>query len=134
METINKYEYTLYLFSSKLVTIALEIFEYSWDAQTNMNLWLYLLYMLLVLFNVKQLFKNTTLRSALCQDGYGWQGVWEHLDRHLSWLSPLMVLYFTPEEVLKPKNLKECFKKVCPDTGNARGIQLTALSWGLTYA
>lgn len=134
METINKYTYILYFFSSRLVTLALEIFEYSWDAQTNMNLLLYLLHVLLVLSKVKQLFKNTTLRSALCQDGYGWQGVWEHLDRHLSWLSPLTVLYFTPEEVLNPKNLKECFKKVCPDPGNARGIQITTLCWGLTYA
>ena len=95
METINKY--TLYLFSSKLVTIAFEIFEYSWDAQTNMNLLLCLLHVLLILSKVKQLFRNTTLRSTLCQDGYGWQGVWEHMGRYLSWLSPLMALYFTPE-------------------------------------
>lgn len=53
METINKYTYILYFFSSRLVTLALEIFEYSWDAQTNMNLLLYLLHVLLVLSKVK---------------------------------------------------------------------------------
>ena len=74
-ENINNY--TLYLLSSenqfightrsftfpffsRLVTIALENFEYPWDVQTGMFLLLCLLNVFQVLFKVKKLFKNTT--------------------------------------------------------------------------
>jgi len=50
-------------FSSGLVKIPLEDFEYPWDVQTIMFLLLHLLNTFQVLFKVKQLFKNTTQRS-----------------------------------------------------------------------
>lgn len=71
-------EYTLY---SRRVKIVFEKSEYSWDVQTSM---LCLLHVFPLLSMVKQIFKNSTQRSALRQEGYGWQGMWEDTGRYLS--------------------------------------------------
>lgn len=49
-----------------------------------MILLLCLLNVSLFLSVVKQLCKNIPQRSALRQDGYGWQGVWENMGRYLT--------------------------------------------------
>lgn len=51
-----------------------------------------------VLSKVKLLPKNINQRSALRQDSYGWQNVWEDIVRYLSQLS-LMVSDIIPEHV-----------------------------------
>lgn len=67
MEIISKH--ALY---SRWVKTVFEKFEYSCDVQTSMIILLCLVHVSLVSSKVKQLFKNTTQRSALRQDGYGW--------------------------------------------------------------
>lgn len=54
------------------------------------------------------------------------------MGRCLSWLSPPMVLNFTPEQMWNPKILIECLKDICPDPGKAGELQFAALYWGLT--
>lgn len=49
------------------------------------------------------------------------------MGRYLLWLSPLVVLEFAPAQMQNPKKLIECFKKVCPDPGNALVLLITAL-------
>lgn len=51
-------------FPSKLVTIALENFEYPWEVEISMFLLLCLLTVFQDLFKVKQLFENTMQRPA----------------------------------------------------------------------
>lgn len=75
-----------YILYSRWVKIVVENFEYTWDIQTRMTSLPCPLYAFLVLFMVKKLFKNSTQRSLLRQDGLG--GMWEDTGRHLSWLSP----------------------------------------------
>lgn len=41
-----------------------------------------------------------------------------------------MGLEIAPEQLQNPKILTECFKKICPDPGNANDLPL-ALRWGL---
>lgn len=78
-------------FFTRLVTVALQNFEYNWDVQNNMFLLLCLLNVFQVLFKINQLFKNTTQKSALIQDNYEWEGVWEAIGRHLEeWVPPML--------------------------------------------
>lgn len=64
----------------------MEIFEYIWDTLSSTILVLCLLYVFLPLFLWKKVFKNTTQRSTLRQDGCAWQDVWEDMGRyHLQW-------------------------------------------------
>lgn len=119
---------------SKIVTIALKNSEYPWDVQTSIFLLVCFLNMFLVLFKVKQLFKNTTQRSALRQVGYRWQAAWEDMCRYLSQLSPPMVWKFIPEQVQSSKKLTECLEEVCLDPHILPQLQLAALCWGLACA
>lgn len=82
-----------------------------------------------VLCMVKKLFRNTTERSILSQSSCGWQDRWEDIGRYLSCLSPLKYLELTPGQAQNSKKLTECFKKVCPNTGNSQELQLAALYW-----
>lgn len=64
----------------------MEILEYIWDTLSSTILVLCLLYVFLPLFLWKKVFKNTTQRSTLRQDGCAWQDVWEDMGRyHLQW-------------------------------------------------
>jgi len=63
----------------RLVTIALENFEYPWDVQINTLLLLCVANVLQV--KIKQLFKNITQRSALRQNSYEWRGLWDCMGR-----------------------------------------------------
>lgn len=74
-------EYTLY---SRRVKIVFEKSEYSWDVQTSMILLLHPLHKFPVLSLVRELFKDITHKSALSQDCYEWQGMWEDIGRYLS--------------------------------------------------
>lgn len=60
-----------YILYSRWVKIVVENFEYTWDIQTRMTSLPCPLYAFLVLFMVKKLFKNSTQRSLLRQDGLG---------------------------------------------------------------
>lgn len=42
-----------------------------------------------------------------------------------------MVLEFTSEQMQNPKMFRESFKKICPDPGSDRDLQLTSLCWSL---
>lgn len=66
-------------FSSRLITTALENFEWIWDVETSMFVLLCVLSGFQVLCKNKQLFKNTTRWSALKPDSYQWQGVWDSM-------------------------------------------------------
>ena len=92
------FSFTL-LFSSRLVTIALQDFEYPWDVQTSMLLLLCLLNVLQVLFKVNQLLRNAIQRSVLRQDSYECQDKWEDMGRHLEQWAPPVLWTFTPEPV-----------------------------------
>lgn len=87
--------------------------------------------MFLVLSVVKPPLQNTSQRCALRQVGWGWQGVWQ-MGRYVSPF--LHGLEFAPYQMQNPKKLTECFKKVCPDPGNMKELELTALCWGLACA
>lgn len=98
-------------FSSRPVTKALENFECPLDAQTSTFLLLCLQNVILILFRVKQLFKNVTKRSALRQESYVWQGYGQVsimvVTSHGSGLHPLTSV--------NVKKLTECLKKVSLD-------------------
>lgn len=36
-----------------------------------------------------------------------------------------------PKQMTNPKKMLKCFKKICPDLGNGRDLQLTAQCWHL---
>lgn len=86
-----------------------------------------LVHVFLVLSVVKPPLQNTSQRCALRQVGWGWQGVWEEMGRYVSPF--LHGLEFAPYQMQNPKKLTECFKKVCPDPGNMKELELTALCW-----
>jgi len=94
-------------FSFRLLTTALENFEYPWDVQTRLFVLLCLLNVFLVLhlFKIEQLFKNTTQRSSLRQDSHGWRGMWENMGRYLEKISPAMVWNFTLEQLQGPNEV-----------------------------
>lgn len=77
---------------------------------------------------VRQGVKNSSQRSALRQDGYRWQGLGGDVGRFLSRLPPPMALEFSPEQMWYPTALLKGFRKVCPDAGSARDLQLAKLS------
>ena len=61
----------------ELVTTAPENSDYPWDVQTSVLPLLRVGNVFQVTFQVKQLFKNMTERSAPRQDSSAWQGVWD---------------------------------------------------------
>ncbi|KAK4810942.1 hypothetical protein QYF61_013350 [Mycteria americana] len=118
----------------RLTTIAFENFEYPLDVQTSMFLLLCLLNVCQALFQVKQLIKNTTQRSAPRLDSYEWQGVWESMGKCLGQWAPPVFWNFTPEQVQNAEKLVEYLEKVCCHPGNSRETQITATCWGLAHA
>lgn len=62
----------IFRFSSRLITTALENFEYIWDVETSMFVLLCVLSGFQALCKNKQSFKNTTQWSALKPDSYRW--------------------------------------------------------------
>lgn len=67
----------------RLIKTVPENSKHPQDVQTSMFLLLGLLNMFQVLFMVKQLFKNTTHRSALRLGSDEWQGVWDRIGKCL---------------------------------------------------
>lgn len=125
---------SIFLLSSRLITIALENSEYPQDVQTSTFLLLGLLNVFQVLFMAEQLFKNTTQRSALRLDSDEWQGVWDSIGKCLGqWSTPTFWNY-TSEQEQNPENLVKYFEKVFCHPGNSRKTQITATRLGLTQA
>lgn len=48
-----------------------------------MFLLLYVVNVFLIMFEIKQLFKNIAQRSALTWDSYEWQAMWDGMGRYL---------------------------------------------------
>ncbi|KAK4825785.1 hypothetical protein QYF61_002348 [Mycteria americana] len=83
---------------------------------------------------IKQLFKNTTQRSALRLDSNEWQGVCDSMGKYLGQQAPPVFWNFTPEQVQNPEKLVEYLEKVCCHPGNSRETQITATCQGLAHA
>lgn len=78
----------IFLFPARLMTIALENFEYPWDVETSMALWLGSTIVCQVLFRIKQLFAATqTPWQALWLLKPWWQVL--QLLRSLQWVMQL---------------------------------------------
>jgi len=76
--------------AQELLTTAFENFEYLWDVQISMLLLLHVVNVFLIMFKIKQLFKNTVQRTALTWDSSEWQGMWDGMGRCLEcWALPL---------------------------------------------
>ena len=73
---------------------------------------------------VRQGIKNSSPRSALRQDGSGWQGVSGDVGWYLSGSPPALVLEFSPEQMWYPTVLLKGFREVCPDPGSAQESDL----------
>ncbi|KAK4810697.1 hypothetical protein QYF61_007671 [Mycteria americana] len=86
------------------------------------------------LFQVKQLIKNTTQRSAPRLDSYEGQGVWDSMGKCLGQWAPPVFWNFTPEQVQDPEKLVKYLEKVCPHPDNSRETQIIAMCWGLAHA
>lgn len=66
---VSPHFFTLpFFFSSGLITIALESFEYPWDGRTSIFLLSHLLNVIQVLYNFKQLLKHAIQRSFQRQE------------------------------------------------------------------
>lgn len=104
---------SIFLFSSRLITTALENFECIWNVETSLFVLLCVLSGFQVLCKNKQLFKNTTQWSALKPDSYQWQGVWDSMGKcQRLWALP-MFQNFIPEQVQNLEKLVKCLEKVC---------------------
>lgn len=120
----------IFPFSSRLLTTALENFEYIWDVETSMFVLLCVLSGFQVLCKNKQLFKNTTQWSALKPDSYRWQGVWDSMGKcRRLWALPLF--QNIPEQVQNLEKLIKYLEKVCCHPGNFRETKITAKFWAM---
>ena len=121
-------------FSSRLVTVSLENFEYLHDVQTSMLLLLCVMTVFQVMFKIKQLFKNIMQRSAPRCDISEWQGVWDNMARCPEHWAPPVVWNFTSEQLQNPEKLVEYLEKICCSPGNPEEAQITAACWGPSCA
>jgi len=119
--------------SFRLVLTAFEYFEYPWDAQASMFVFLCLLNGFQVLFRVKQEV-NIVQRPALGLDSYEWLGVWDSMGRCLGQWAPLVFLKLSPEQVQNSDKLIESLEEVCCHPGNSRETPITATCWCLFHA
>lgn len=87
----------------------------------------------LVLFIIKQIFKNTTQRSIPRLDSYEWQDVWDSMGKNLGEQTPPMFWNFTPKKVHNPENLVKYLEKICCDPDNSRKKQITATCWDMAH-
>lgn len=103
-------------FSSRLITTALENFEYIWDVETSMIVLLCVLSGFQVLFKNKKLLKNINQWSALKPDGSWWQGVWESMGKcQRLWALPVFQ-NFILEQVQSLEKLVKYLEKCHPVT------------------
>lgn len=115
--------------AQELVTIALENFEYPWDAQTSVLILLCVMSVFQVMFKIKQLFKHITQRSVRRWGSSERQGMWDGMGRCLEWWAPPVVWNFTSEQLQNPEKLVEYLEKVCCHPGNPKDAQITAVCW-----
>ena len=106
VETINNYTFYLFSsesqfledvpsfifpFSSRLITITLENFEYPWNVQTSMFLFLCLLNVFLVLKLLKVIKQCGNMTQGLREYDHRWHSTWENMCRYLENYSPPVV-------------------------------------------
>lgn len=120
--------------AEELLAITLENFEYLWNVHTSMLPLLCVMNVFQVIFRIKQLFKNITLRSAPRWDSFDCQGVWDNTGRCLEQWAPPVVWNLTSEQLQNPDKLVEYLEKTCCCLGNPKETQILAACWGLVYA
>lgn len=122
-------------FFSRLITTALENFEYIWDVETSMIVLLCVLSGFQVLFKNKKLLKNINQWSALKPDGSWWQGVWESMGKcQRLWALPVFQNSIL-EQVQNLEKLVKYLEKVSPcHPGKSRETKITAKCWAVAKA
>jgi len=107
--------------------------EYPQDAQASTLLLFCLLNGFQVLFRVKQLIKNITLRPAPALDHYEWLGVKNSIVKYLGQWAPPVILNLMPEQVQNPDELVKYLEEVCCHPANSRETQIIAKCWGVAH-